>query len=47
VNESHYWRLAIVVLVTLVVIEVIGGGSLMGRSEHATDAVSPPEAHRP
>ncbi|HWF21776.1 MAG TPA: DUF2165 family protein [Acidimicrobiales bacterium] len=47
VNESQYWTLAIAVLVTLVVIEVIGGGSLVRHGEHATDAVSPSEAHRP
>jgi len=46
VDESQYWTLAIAVLVTLVVIEVIGGGLLVRHNDHPADRVSSSEAHR-
>ena len=46
VDESQYWTLAVAVLVTLVVIEVIGGGLLVRHNDHPADRVSSSEAHR-
>jgi hypothetical protein len=46
VDESQYWTLAIAVLVSLLVIEVIGGGLLVRHNDHPADRVSSSEALR-
>jgi hypothetical protein len=46
VDESQYWTLAIAVLVSLLVIEVIGVGLLVRHNDHPADRVSSSEALR-